>query len=401
MRARSPASPRKETHEDLRREGHPQRPAGRTRRRGQDHAAGGDALRLRRRSPAWAGSRTATRVSDFEAEETKKGISVSLAMAPIEWNGVEDQRPRRAGVRGLHRRRALRDPAVDAVLLVVSAVDGVEVQTEVAWELAVEAGLPRAIIINKLDRERASFERTLGELVQAFGNQVAPLELPLGEEHDFEGVCDLLLAEGVPLRRRHRPASRASGPTTSTARPTRYREKLVEAVAESDDALIERYLEEGSLPEDVVDPRGQARVRRGHASPPSCAPSASQAARGRPRRSSSSPTSSPRRSTAARSLAPTKDGEEVERDMRPERPAHRARLQDGVGSLRRPHHDVPRLLGHVPARRVRAQRHEEHRRAGRPALHAPRQGARRRQRGPGRRHRRRREAHAHRRRATR
>jgi elongation factor G len=130
-------------------------------------------------------------VSDFEPEETKKGISVSLAMAPVEWNGVKINvldAPGYADFAG-DVRSAIR--AADAVLLVVSAVDGVEVQTEVAWELAVEAGLPRAILINKLDRERASFERTLDQLVQSFGTQVAPLELPLGEEHDFEGVADL------------------------------------------------------------------------------------------------------------------------------------------------------------------------------------------------------------------
>ncbi len=100
-------------------------------------------------------------------------------------------------------------------------MDGVEVQTEVAWELAVEAGLPRAILINKLDRERASFERTLEQLVQSFGTQVAPLELPLGEEHDFEGVADLLGSQGVPLRHRPQRRARASGPTTSRARRIR------------------------------------------------------------------------------------------------------------------------------------------------------------------------------------
>ena len=119
-------------------------------------------------------------VSDFEPEEIKKGISVSLGMAPVEWSGVKVNvldAPGYADFIG-DVRTAIR--AVDAVVLVVSAVDGVEVQTEVAWELAIEAGLPRAILINKLDRERASFERTLEQLVQAFGTQVAPLELPLG-----------------------------------------------------------------------------------------------------------------------------------------------------------------------------------------------------------------------------
>ena len=190
-------------------------------------------------------------VSDFEPEEIKKGISVSLGMAPIEWNGVKINvldAPGYADFIG-DVRSGIR--AADAVILVVSAVDGVEVQTEVAWELAVETGLPRAILINKLDRERASFQNTLDQLVQSFGTQVAPLELPLGEEHDFEGVADLL------ARKAYRYGSGPSAeegewPDDISGKADPYREKLMEAVAESDDALIEKYLEEGELSEEEV-----------------------------------------------------------------------------------------------------------------------------------------------------
>jgi elongation factor G len=189
-------------------------------------------------------------VSDFEPEETKKGISVSLAMAPVEWNGVKVNALDAPGYADFvgDVRSAIK--AVDAVLLVVSAVDGVEVQTEVAWELAVEAGLPRAILINKLDRERASFERTLDELVKAFGTQVAPLELPLGEEHDFEGVADLLSRKAY--RYGNGKAEEGDWPDDIHGKADPYREKLMEAVAESDDTLIEKYLEEGELSEDEV-----------------------------------------------------------------------------------------------------------------------------------------------------
>jgi elongation factor G len=199
-------------------------------------------------------------VSDFEPEEIKKGISVSLGMAPVEWNGVKINvldAPGYADFIG-DVRTAIR--AVDAVVLVVSAVDGVEVQTEVAWELAVEAGLPRAIMINKLDRERASFERTLEQLVQSFGTQVAPLELPLGEEHDFEGVADLLGRKAYRYGTGPN-AEEGEWPDDISGKADPFREKLMEAVAESDDALIEKYLEEGELSEDEV-VRG---VKRGFA----------------------------------------------------------------------------------------------------------------------------------------
>jgi elongation factor G len=190
-------------------------------------------------------------VTDFEPEETKKQISVSLALAPIEWSGVKINvldAPGYADFIG-DVRAALR--AVDACLFVVSAVDGVEVQHEVVWELAVEHGLPRAFFVNKMDRERASFQRTLDGLVQAFGTQVAPLQFPIGEEHDFEGVADLL------SRRAYRYPSGPKGqegdwPDDIAGKADPYREKLAEAVAEADDALLEKYLEEGELSEEEI-----------------------------------------------------------------------------------------------------------------------------------------------------
>ncbi|HEY1332299.1 MAG TPA: elongation factor G [Actinomycetota bacterium] len=191
-------------------------------------------------------------VSDHDPEEVHRGISVSLAMAPIETGGVKVNvldAPGYADFIG-DVQGGLR--AVDACLFVVSAVDGVEVQHEMVWEMAVEAGLPRAFFVNKLDRERASFERTLDEMVKAFGTQVAPVQLPLGEEHEFAGLVDLL------SRRAYRYESGPAGaegdwPDDLAAKAEPFREKLAEAVAEADDALLEKYLETGELsPEEIV-----------------------------------------------------------------------------------------------------------------------------------------------------
>ena len=94
------------------------------------------------------------------------------------------------------------------MVVVVSAVEGVEAQTEAAWELAAELGLPRLVFINKLDRERASFDRTLAGLQERFGAGIAPLELPVGEETAFHGIADLLTDSallydgGAPAKRR-------------------------------------------------------------------------------------------------------------------------------------------------------------------------------------------------------
>jgi elongation factor G len=185
-------------------------------------------------------------VSDHDPEEVRRGISVSLSLLPFEWDGVKVNvldTPGYADFIG-EAKGALR--GADALLFVVSAVDGVQVQTEVIWELAAEAGLPRAIVINKLDRERASFERTLDQMVKAFGTQVAPIQLPIGEEHEFGGIMDLL------SRRAYRYPSGPKGeegdwPEDLSAKAEPYRERLTESVAEADDGLLEKYLEEGEL----------------------------------------------------------------------------------------------------------------------------------------------------------
>ncbi len=190
-------------------------------------------------------------VSDDDPDEHRRQISVSLSMAPIEWKGTKINvldAPGTADFVG-DLRMAVR--AADAVIVVVSAVDGVEVQTEYAWELAVEAGLPRAIFINKLDRERADFEGTLAQLVSSFGNQVAPFELPIGAEHEFRGIADLL-HEKADLYPSGPEAEESEWPDDLHAMADPAREKLIEAVAESDDALIEEYLDKGTLPEEHI-----------------------------------------------------------------------------------------------------------------------------------------------------
>jgi elongation factor G len=190
-------------------------------------------------------------VSDHDPEELKRGISVSLSLAPLEWNGVKVNlldTPGYADFIG-DVRGALR--AADACLFVVSAVDGVEVQTEVVWELAAEARLPRAIVINKIDRERASFDRTLEQLVAAFGTQVAPILLPIGEEHEFAGIVDLL--DRKAYRYGSSPRGEAGDwPDDVAAKAEPHRERLAESVAEADDSLLEKYLDQGELTHEEI-----------------------------------------------------------------------------------------------------------------------------------------------------
>ncbi len=133
-----------------------------------------------------------TTVTDFEPEETRKHFSVSLALAPLEHGGCKINLLDAPGYADFIGEVCAALPAVDAVLFVVSAVEGVETQTEVTWTMAEERGLPRAFFVNKLDRERASFSRTLDQIQALFGKDCPPLYLPIGEEHGFHGLVGLL-----------------------------------------------------------------------------------------------------------------------------------------------------------------------------------------------------------------
>ena len=136
-------------------------------------------------------------LSDFDDEEIRRQISVSTSLLPVEWDGhkinVLDA-PGYADFIG-ELRAAMR--VADLAVFVVSAVEGVEVQTSVAWNYAEELGLPRMILVNKVDRENASFRRTLDQMRELWGKSVAPLSLPLGREHDFRGIISVIDAEAV------------------------------------------------------------------------------------------------------------------------------------------------------------------------------------------------------------
>ena len=181
-------------------------------------------------------------VTDFEPEETRKQISVSLALAPVEHDGYKVNlldAPGYADFVG-EVRSAL--PAVDAVLFVVSAVDGVETQTEVVWTMADELGLPRAFFINKLDRDRASFARTLDAIQETFGKQCPPLYLPIGEEHEFSGVVGLLSGRAFTYADGERSEGEVPAAQADTAEGMRA--QLIETIIQEaeDEELMDRYL---------------------------------------------------------------------------------------------------------------------------------------------------------------
>jgi elongation factor G len=187
-------------------------------------------------------------VTDFDPDEIKRRISVSAAVAPVEWRdskiNVIDA-PGYADFIG-DVKSALR--VADAAIILIDASAGVEVGTEQAWRLAEERGIPRMLFINKMDRENADFARALASAQAAFGKAVAPIQFPIGAEKQFKGVVDLL-AETAYVYADDGSGKFETGPVPDDLKDDEetYRRLLVEAIAEQDEELMMRYLEDDPI----------------------------------------------------------------------------------------------------------------------------------------------------------
>jgi elongation factor G len=211
-----------------------------------------EALLLRSGAIARAGRvEDGSTVSDFEPEEVKRGISLSLGVAPLEWLDA---------THGEHKINLIDTPGYadfigdvdaalavcDLALFVVSAVEGVEVQTEVLWRRCAAMGIPRMVFVNKEDKERADFHRVLAQLRDTFGSGFVPLELPLGEESSFRGVADLLSDKAFE----YEPGgTHRDGPIPDDVaeEEARLHDEIVEEIVSGDDDQLERYLS-GEVP---------------------------------------------------------------------------------------------------------------------------------------------------------
>ncbi len=187
-------------------------------------------------------------VTDWEDEEIERKISISSALAHCEWNKKKINILDTPGYRPFIAETQLALRAADAVVVVVDAVAGVEVQTEKVWEFCNEYNLPRIIVINKFDRDNASSERSLASLEEAFGRGATPIQIPLGIERDFSGVISVL------DNKAYRYTRDASGKFQEVEVPAEYkdeldqrREKLIEMAAEGNDNLMEKFFAEGTL----------------------------------------------------------------------------------------------------------------------------------------------------------
>ena len=189
-----------------------------------------------------------TTTTDFDEEEISRHHTLSASVAYAEWNKHKVNLIDTPGFANFisDARAAMR--VCDVGLVVVDAVSGIEVQTEKVWSIAEEFELPRLIVLNRLDRERASIKRSLESLQTAFGRTVIPVQLPLGDEKSFRGIIDLVGMKAITFE------PDGTGTPTETEIPEdskkdaeAAREALVEMVVETDEVLLEKFFETGTL----------------------------------------------------------------------------------------------------------------------------------------------------------
>ena len=180
-----------------------------------------------------------TTTSDYDPIEVKHQISLNLTILPCQWNGAKINLIDTPGYSDFAGEVKAAIRVSEGAIIVICAASGVEVGSEQVWAYSEEANLPRLIFINKMDRENADFYRTVEELQSRFGRKCLPLQLPIGAQSDFQGVVDLLTMKSYVGS----PAKEAEIPSSLQSQAESFGEKVVEAVAEIDDRLLEKYLD--------------------------------------------------------------------------------------------------------------------------------------------------------------
>ncbi|OPX86273.1 MAG: Elongation factor G [Pelotomaculum sp. PtaB.Bin104] len=192
-----------------------------------------------------------TTTSDYHPEEVAKQITIHTSLVPCEWNGTKINLLDTPGFSDFigEVKGALR--VADCAMFVVSAVDGVEVQHEVIWDIADKYNLPKVVFVNKMDRENASFEKVLDDLKDKFGGNFVPVQIPIGAFSTFNGVVDVINNKAYTGDGK---GKEVPVPEDLAGAIAGYREQLVEAAAEGDDDLTMKYLEGEELtPEEIKD----------------------------------------------------------------------------------------------------------------------------------------------------
>ncbi len=209
-------------------------------------------------------------VADHDPDELKRGMTLNTKVLPVEWKNTKINfidTPGYADFVG-EVKAGLR--VADAALVVVTAEKGVEVGTELTWQYAGERNLPRMVLVNKLDRENTSFDQALESLRKQFGLKVVPLQLPIGEQASFRGVIDLVSQKGYTFEGGNK-VQEVPVPAELKDKISTYREQLIESAVESDDTIMEKFLEGEELSDEEILSVVKMGIRSGQLVPVLCA----------------------------------------------------------------------------------------------------------------------------------
>src|SRR5262245_47014093 len=202
-----------------------------------------------------------TTTTDYDEDEIARKLTIISSLAYCEWNGTKLNILDTPGFAAfiLDAKAALR--ACDSAVVVVDAVNGVEVQTEKAWSYADELGIPRLIVVSKMDRERADFDQAVAGITEAFGRSAVPVQIPIGRESGFQGVIDLIHMRAYTYEADGSGKMKEGEiPGDLRAAADSARERIIDVVAESSEALMEKYFADGTLSDDDLIPGIKAAV---------------------------------------------------------------------------------------------------------------------------------------------
>ncbi len=189
-----------------------------------------------------------TTTSDYDAEETKRKISINLSLLPCQWKDAKLNIIDTPGYFDFVADVKAGLAVSEGAIVVVCAVAGVEVGTELVWEYANRLSLPRLVFVNKMDRENVNFYTRLKDIQAKLGMKCVTIQLPLGSENNFQGVIDLITRKGYSGN----PLKEVEVPSNALSEVNSYRDKLVEAVVEVDDDLLAKYLDGQEISESDV-----------------------------------------------------------------------------------------------------------------------------------------------------
>jgi elongation factor G len=209
-------------------------------------------------------------ISDWDEDEQQRQMSIADTLCHLEWQGRKINLIDTPGEPSFQGDAIAALHVVEGALVTVSGVMGVEVQTTRNWNRAEELGLARVIFVNMLDRERADFFRVLEQLRAQFGNQCVAVHLPIGAEHELSGIVDVLHMSSYTSPDGEREGKPGEIPTELSEQVEQYRTQLLDSVVETDEALMERYLDGQELSPEEVASALKSAVTRGELFPVMC-----------------------------------------------------------------------------------------------------------------------------------